>query len=140
MVSMGLFYEWVLSFKMTQFLFLSLFLSQLIWQSQRQILTRQNDRQFRREIATKLSHHETIFNFHMNNLGVIVFKIKQNFNNNITESLKIRLFSIFENVIPNEMNELFPFWILQCFYVIVQNWSRNIITFYSINETSAKSV
>ena len=46
------------------------------------IFTGQNDRRFRCDIATKLFHHETTFNFHMNNFSVIIVKNKQHFNNN----------------------------------------------------------
>ena len=42
----------------------------------RRISTRRNDRRFRREIATKLFRHETIFNFHMNNFDTIIENIK----------------------------------------------------------------
>ena len=38
----------------------------------RQIFTSQNDRRFRREIVI---HHETIFNFHMNNSVTIIENI-----------------------------------------------------------------
>ena len=42
----------------------------------RRISTRRNDRRFRREIATKLFRHETIFNFHMNNFDTIIENTK----------------------------------------------------------------
>ena len=41
----------------------------------RWISTKRNDRRFRREIATKLFRHETIFNFHMNNFDKIIENI-----------------------------------------------------------------
>ena len=67
----------------------------------RQISTRQNERRFRRETTTKLFWHETIFNFYLNNFGVIIVKNKQNFNNNVTVLLKMRLFVTSENVMSN---------------------------------------
>ena len=38
----------------------------------RWISTKRNEQRLRRKIATKLFGYETIFNFHMNNLGTII--------------------------------------------------------------------
>ena len=35
-----------------------------------------HERQFHRKIKTKLFRHKTVFNFHMNNFGVIIVKNK----------------------------------------------------------------
>ena len=43
--------------------------------AERRICTRRNDQRFRREIATKLFRHETIFDFHMNNFDTIIENI-----------------------------------------------------------------
>ena len=39
---------------------------------QRRISTWRNDQRFRREIATKLFRHETMFNFYMNSFDTII--------------------------------------------------------------------
>ena len=64
----------------------------------RRISTGWNDRQFHREITTKLIRHETIFNFHMNkSLTVIVVTFKNVKSNGEFCSTFISLIEIVEH-------------------------------------------
>ena len=110
----------------------------------RRISFRRNNWWFCRKIATKLFRHETIFNFHMNNFGMIAVKNKQNFNNNITVLLKSIQYS-FANVISNWDKRIIID--LLNFLVILFHWSAlnqkyklSYVLFINwINETSKTS-
>ena len=60
-------YFWIISWKAVKGFLSVLFLT-----------TRRNDQLFRREIATTLFRHETIFNFHMNNFDTIIENMIKN--------------------------------------------------------------